>query len=1112
MSLIFIDMSKFIPYLEKLRFDPQLLSRWNARYLSNIRIVLLIIFVILAVGITSILTLPRRLNPEIKLTIVSVTTVLPGASPADIESLITIPLEDKLRGLNGLDTITSVSSENVSNIMMQFLSGVDKDKARSDAQTAVSSVTNLPKDAKTPTVTAFDFENQPIWSFTLTTKSDVATLMRFADSLKTKIEDQPHVDHVALDGFETQEIQVVVDENKIREYNLNPLSVSQAINNATQAFPAGSLDTGKSFFSLAIDTQSASIEDLRNIHLNIGGQPLKLGDIAEISRRSKPNQNKVFIASPNGQTQNGVNFSIYKTSSADIDKTVKDVEGFVKQTINETNGQFQIETINNAGELISKQFTDLIGEFQSTLILVFINLFLFLGLRQALIAIMTIPLTFLLSFTWMNLTGQSINFISLFALLLAFGTSIDDTIVTVSAMTTYYRTGKFSSFQTGLLVWRDFIVPIWTTTVTTVWAFLPLILSSGILGEFIKPIPLVVAATMYSSTFIAWFITLPSIIVLLKPQIPRRVKILFATIGLLILFALIMIISPKNIFIVPIMIVFIIFMVVTFKIRSLLLERINRRLNRNNQLKGVGIFLSRVLERGLINTEKLGGSYQHLISRILNSKRGRRITMACIILFTLSSYLLIPTGLVKNEFFPKVNADTLYINFEMPTGTDLKIVENETKSLLEEFKKTPKLQAAVAQTGAAISAGSNFTSQNNSSLFTLLLVPKEKRNLDSSTIAVGLRQKFENYTKGKILVIEESSGPPAGADLQIKISGEDLKTLDDIANKVITYLKNQPGVINVDKSIKGGVSKISFIPDKAKLAQNNITLDSIGLWLRLHASGFNINSVRFDNKSEDVVFYDSTGNQTPESLGRLSIQTQNSSVPLLSLGRLELENNPTVITREAGKRTISVSASIMPGYSLSDTNKKLENFADTKLDLPSGYNWKTGGVNEENQKSVNSILQAMGLSFLLIMATMVVEFGSYRQAAMILSLIPFAISGVFIIFALTGTPLSFPALIGVMALFGVVVTNAMFIMEKINQNRKQGMALTDAISDAAQSRLEPIMLTSLTSILGLVPITIANPLWRGLGGAIISGLMFSGLIMLFFIPIMYYIVYRGEEK
>lgn len=1102
---------KITSYLGSLRFDKKLATSIPARYLSNTRLIILLLLFIVAIGITSFFLLPRRLNPEIKLTIVQVVTLLPGASPQDVETLITTPLEDKLTGLNRLDTITSTSQESVSVIALQFLSNTDKDKARTDVQNAVNEVTTLPSDAKSPKVTAFDFENQPIWTFAVTTTADKASLMRFSDSLKRRLEDLPHVETVTLDGFETQEIQIIASEQKIRSLKLNPLAVSQSLKNATQAYPAGQIDNGRFTLSLGIDQQATKISDIRNLVITINNVPLHLTDVADVVIRSKTGQQGVFLANKTRSATPAVNFSVFKTSSSDIDKTVIEVEKLVNEQIKANNGQFQLQSVTNTGEEIGRQFTDLLGEFQSTLILVFINLLLFLGLRQALIAMLTIPLTFLLSFAWMNLLGQSINFISLFALLLAFGTSIDDTIVTVSAVTAYSRTKKFTPLETGLLVWRDFIIPIWTTTATTVWAFLPMILATGIIGEFIKPIPLVVATTMYSSTFVAWFITLPIMIVLLHPNFPRRVKILLAAIIFLLLTGLIVVVSPKNIILAAILPIFIALLWLTYQIRQALLKRFTKTFSLKPTLPGWQKLKS-VVSHGLINTEYIGEKYRRLIMNVLGSTPSRRIVLICLFAFMLTAYSLIPLGLVKNEFFPKANVDYLFVSLEMPAGTDNTITTKTAKDILNSLRLTPETEAVTAEIGKSPSLGfGGGQSGGNIASFTLVLTPKETRKTESGTIAQNLRRQFASFTNGKVSIIEASGGPPAGADVQIKLLGDNLTTLNKLADKTIAFLKSVPGTTNVDKSIKGGTGKIVFVPDPNKLTQAGLTIDSLGLWLRIYASGLTLDQVKFDSLDQDIVFYTSSEKQTPTELTTISVPTPTgSSVTLSELGSFRLENNPTAITHENGKRTISVAAGVLTGYSVSETNQKLEKFATNTLNLPDGYSWQTGGVNEENQKSVASIFQAMGLSFLLIMATMIIEFKSYRQAAMILGMIPLAISGVFIIFGLTGTPLSFPALIGVMALFGVVVTNAMFIVEKINQNRAHGMALEAAIADAGKSRLEPILLTSLTSILGLVPITIANPLWRGLGGAIISGLMFSGIIMLFFIPVTYYFIYRDK--
>ncbi len=392
------------------------------------------------------------------------------------------------------------------------------------------------------------------------------------------------------------------------------------------------------------------------------------------------------------------------------------------------------------------------------------------------------------------------------------------------------------------------------------------------------------------------------------------------------------------------------------------------------------------------------------------------------------------------------------------------------------------------------------------------MLDKKKRTKTSIEIAENLRKQFNDYSTGKISVIEQSGGPPAGADLQIKLLGPDLGVLNIYADKISTYLKSQTGVTNVEKSIKPGTSALVFTPDLQKLAQVGVTTDMLGLALRTYASGLTLDEVNFtpgDTQKQDIVFRLAHNPARVDSIDTITVQTPTGAIPITTLGNLSPKANPTVITREGGKRSLSVTATVTAGYSVSQKNKTLETFANG-LNLPTGYSWQTGGVNEENAKSVQSILQAMVIAFILILVTMVIQFHSYRQAIIVLLVIPLAVSSVFVLFALTGTPLSFPALIGVLSLFGIVVTNSMFIVDKININLRQRMPFNEAIADAGSSRLEPIILTKLCTVLGLLPITLAEPLWRGLGGAIISGLLISSTIMLLFIPVVYYSWFKAD--
>lgn len=1097
-------------YLSQLRFDESLLRSWQAKVISNIRIVVLLIISIIVLGSISFLTIPRRLNPEIKIPIVNIVTVLPGSAPQDIEKLVTIPLEESIKDIKGIDTMQSSSAENVSVITIQFVSSVNGDKAKDDVQSSVDTVNTLPEDAQTPKVTLLDFEDQPFWIFDITTDKDIASLMRFSKKLQENIEKLNKVDRVMLSGLEQQEVQVTIDPQKALDYNINPIQLSQLVKKATASYPAGMLNTDQSSFSLSIDPMVTNVDDIRNLILNIHNQSIHLGDVATIAERSDVSQDLALIGRKGRKPSRTVQFMVFKSSSANIDAAEKDVHELVDKTIRAQNNEYKITSILNTSDQITEQFDDLFSEFRSTIILVFLLLLVFLGLKQALISTLTIPLTFLSAFAIIQQMGMSLNFLTMFAFLLSLGLLIDDTIVVVAAMTRYYNSGKFTPFQTGILVWKDFIVPLWSTTITTIWAFVPLLLSTGIIGEFIKPIPIVVTATMLSSTSIAVLITIPLMVVLLKPHLPKRLISFLKTVTYLSLLGLVIIITPPSPVKPFIIVSFIALSIVTYFIKNSIIQKILDEYHNQKYIQAVVEKLRSVANKGLINIEWLSTQYSHIIHSILISKQNRRKTLILIAVFVFVGYMLVPLGFVKNEFFPKTNQDLFYVNVEMPKGTRSEIVKNEMKKLLPEIEKTPEAEFVIAESGRNIGSQGGRSTEQNLFMYTVHLTPKEERTVTSQEIAGDLRKKFAQYHAGKLTIFEETGGPPAGADVQIKLIGPELSELNKQADRIINYLQKQKGIVDPEKSVKPGLGKITFVPDNNKLSIYNIGIDQIGFTLRTFASGTELDTLGSGDNEKKIVYRASAEQERLQNIYQLSVGTINGPVPLTELGDFKLMYNPTAITREGGNRTISVTAGVQKGFNIPEKNQELINYVST-MNLPEGYTWQTGGANEENNKSVQSILKAMIVAGLLILITMVIEFGSYRQAAIALMIIPVSISGVLYIFALAQIPLSFPALIGVLALFGIVVTHAIVVIEKINDNRKEGIGLIDSIVDAAENRLEPVMLTSLATILGLIPITLADPLWRGLGGAIIAGLIFSGALKLFFVPVMYYNWFKDDE-
>ena len=281
---------KHASYLKHLKFNPKLLETPQAKYLRKPRFLILFLIMIVSFGLYSYINLPRRLNPEIKIPLVVVSTVLPGGSPSDIESLVTEPLEQSFGGVSNIKTYNSTSRDSISLIIIEFNSGVDADKVTADIKSAVDGV-ELPKDVQDPSVAKIDFEQFPVWSFSLISKSkDTASLVEFSKLLRDRLEGVATVDRVSLSGLEEQEIQILIKPEAVSTYSFNPQILIQAVSNATKSLPSGSIRTDSSSFTLSVNPAISNIEDIRNIKLNLQGTIVNLSDIANVSIKSKPSQ------------------------------------------------------------------------------------------------------------------------------------------------------------------------------------------------------------------------------------------------------------------------------------------------------------------------------------------------------------------------------------------------------------------------------------------------------------------------------------------------------------------------------------------------------------------------------------------------------------------------------------------------------------------------------------------------------------------------------------------------------------------------------------------------------------------------------------------------------
>jgi len=1103
-------------YLKSTKFNSKTINKFVRDYLGNMRVVILLVIALLVGGFLSYKSLPQTVAPEINLPMIVVTSTLPGAPPEDVETLITIPIEDKLKGVSGVDTVISTSSNSSMFSILTFDRGIDESRALNDVESAVGRVNNLPEDATDPSVEAVDFEDYPIIRVALSVDGNSqAALAGHTQKLIDTLEAHTLIDRVLTAGQPTQEVQITISSEKMAALNLQSQVLQTAIKSAVSTLPSGTIENMQMARSLTINTSIDDVNDLRQLPLLLNSKSYTLGEIAKITERPAPGHTNAWLA--NGANLHSIAIlDIHRTSGADLTKAAAAAEKIITTTIAETEGFHEQVLLNMSTDQV-EQFDELVRNLGITILLVFLTLMLFVGWRQALLAAFSIPLTYAVAFIVMNMMGLTVNFLSLFSLLLSLGLLVDVTIVIISAMSTYMRDGRYNSYKTGLLVYRDFFITLLITTLTTVWAFVPLLLTSGMMGEYLRSIPIIVSSILLASVFVGIFIILPLMIWLFSFSIPKRVKILLIIISSLILSTFIIFIFKTPL---PFILIIggLLFLLGTSGKKILLRKttepspstpRHTTMANNSSQ--------EAVTSQSFINVKFLEKFYKKILTTILNSKKIRRKTIAMVVIFFIFSFSLVTTGLVKNEFFPGEDVDFFFVTIELPQGTKSSITEKHAQNILPAFSSLDGVIGTTLQTGFEIdSNGSVNAIGPNVALLTILTPKKKDGGIGSQKVAAQARQLpiISEFTKGTITVSELSGGPPAGADVVVTFVGENLTTLRNLANLLKNSLDEEFPIENIIISPRLAAATVEFVPDDNVLANRGLTREMIAGQLYLFANGFTLaDDIEFANLTDkrDIVLRFDEKTPNLESLGRVMITTANGNVPLESLGTLRLSQNVSRITREDFDHTVTLTAGLKKGANLVEVNKKIADVVNDKLNFPTGYTWRTGGANEKNQESVQSILQGMLLAFALIFLTLIIHLKSYRKAMLVLLTIPPAASGVFIIFALTGISLSFPALIGVLALFGIVVNNAIIVISQINANQKVGMDYKQSIIEGASSRLEPILLSSLTTVIGLLPITFSDPVWQGLGGAIISGLLFSGTIMLFFIPVTYYAI-MGDEK
>jgi HAE1 family hydrophobic/amphiphilic exporter-1 len=1072
---------------EKEKLEKEAKGFENSPWLFFVRkskLTYLVIIFLLIFGISTIKTLPKELNPEVEIPIAIVITAYPGASPSDVEDQITDKIESQVGDLEGTKKITSTSSLGVSSIVVEFEAGQDLNTSVRKLKDKVNEVTDLPDDATTPSVKEINLNDQPIITAAISGANyDLTELKNFAEKLKDNIKGVPFVSDVVVVGGVEKQINIDINSAKLSAYGFSLNQIIGAISANNVDFPIGSIELDNSNYSVRMSGQLKNAQELSMLQMGENnGAPIYLEDIAKVEDAFEKVTSKSRISSNGDEALDAVSLQVYKRTGGDIIKVAQQAKAEIESARGGDYPEDANVTITlDLSEMINESINTLSTNGIQTVVLILVLLFFFLGLKEALIAGLSVPFSFFVAFITMSLFGESLNFISLFSLVLALGLLVDSAVVIVEGMYEKVAVFGLSGFQSAVLTIKEYAAPLLSGMLTTIGAFVPLLFVIGIFGQFIKTIPVVVISTLTAALFVSLTI-IPAIGALVMKPI-REGEEKKGRLGKLLA-----------------------------KIRSGLFQKICRKIS----------FICKSKPRGKRTAtkvfEKISREYCAFIPKVISTKKQRVRAIAGVWILLIVSFALPVTGILKMQSFVPNDAEFFFINLKMPNGTVLEKTDEVVRKIENIVKEESEMDNFVTSVGAGLGSasgisGGNSSSSSNVAFLQVNLTKKDDRDEKSFEISSRMRKILEReITEGEIVIEEQQSGPPTGAAVEARIEGEDLLILSQIALNLKEELAKIPTVIDAKTSINQTSGEFVFIPNKKIIAENGLSIAQLGLEIR---NGVNRNGDENIKKEGDEILIniglEEESLKSIEGIKDISIVTpKGKNMSVSELGRIEFQPSLASIEHYDKERMISVTGGTDGGNPTEITNAFKEKIA--QMDIPSGYRVDFGGESQELQEVFMDMFTKMIIGIILILFILIIQFNSYRQVLIILFTIPLAMIGVIWGMTLARLTVDIPSFIGIVSLAGIVVNNAIILIDEINRELSGGKYVIDAVVNAGRVRLRPVLLTTITTVFGLLPLSITQPDWRNMGFTIIFGLTFAMFLTLVIIPTLYVSFYKGKLR
>jgi multidrug efflux pump subunit AcrB len=1101
------------------------------------------IFVITAIlsfaGILGYINLPKEKFPDIVVPTVSVQTIYQGASPSDIENLITKPIEKKMKAMKGVKKLTSTSIQNASIIIIEFETDRKVKECKDDVKDAVDkSKQDLPKNDPAlleSVVKEFDFSEQPIMNVNLAGKYDVNKLKLFAEDIKDELEALPEINRVDIIGARNREIIINADLAKMEAANVTFFDLMQAVGNENVTIPGGNIKMDELNRSVSVKGQFTDPRQIENIIIRSGsGATIYIKDIANVVDGFEDRQSSARL-----EGQNVVTLNIIKKAGKNLietsDKTREIVDKYRKSKLPKNvtvriTGDQSSQTRVTVHDLIN---TIVIGFVLVTLILMF-----FMGATNAIFVGLSVPLSCFIAFIVFPSIGFTLNMIVLFAFLLALGIVVDDAIVVVENTHRIYDNGKVPIKKAAKYAAGEVFLPVLSGTLTTLAPFIPLAFWPGIIGKFMYYLPVTLIVTLLASLVVAYIINPVFAVQFMKPHNHDDTPEAHANLRKnrrvgLIIFSAIALLSylMGNFFLGNLTIVIYLFVLLhRFKLKSI-----------------IESFQNNVWPR-------VQDSYARLLDKVLVGKRPALLLLGTLLLL-IFSFILVGNAGLKVVFFPKAEPNFVNVFLNTPIGTDISFTDSLTrevekrvaKVIMPDGKPNPIVESLIANVaiGANDPGDPDQSAGTHKSKVTVAFVEFAKRNGKSTSVYLDLVRKAVQGIPGvEITVNQEQGGPPTGKPISIEITGDDLQELTVTAKRMKKFIDSLqvPGIEELKSDLVANKPEIVIDVDRERANREGITSAAIGQQISIGLFGREASKFKDANDEYPIkIRLDEKDRDNLDDLLNMKVTFRDMNmggvlrqVPISSVAKIKYENAYGSIHRRDQKRIVTLSSNVLGKYNPNEVVKKVtDRLAEFKA--PSSVMVKFGGEQEQQKETGsflgNALLISLGLMFLIL----VTQFNSISKPLIILSEILFSIIGVLLGFVLFRMEISIIMTgIGIVALGGIVVRNGILLVEFTDLLMDQGMELKAAIIEAGRTRMTPVLLTASATMLGLIPLAVGlnmdfytlftegNPhlffggdsvaFWGPLSWTMIFGLAFATLLTLLLVPALYMINERIRAR